>query len=182
MVDRANKVIKQIFDSEKYDLILQDPVVFAGPRVDITDKVIKAPERRAGQVTPDFSVRLHELQAGLGRTRRRCLGARTGERLIRRIGPLRGRRRRHDQLSRQSALSRPTADTDAGCVIVSAAARDAVRPGCVALVVPDPTCISHGSQWWAARTVRSRRPAFTRARWSRRMWCWARASRSARRR
>ena len=42
IVERANKVIKQIFDSEKYDLILQDPVVFAGPRVDITDKVIKA--------------------------------------------------------------------------------------------------------------------------------------------
>ena len=41
LVERANKVIKQIFDSEKYDLILQD-VVFAGPRIDITDKVIKA--------------------------------------------------------------------------------------------------------------------------------------------
>ena len=43
IVERANKVIKQIFDSEKYDLILQDQsVVMAGPRVDITDKVIKA--------------------------------------------------------------------------------------------------------------------------------------------
>ncbi|WP_284617023.1 OmpH family outer membrane protein [Aquabacterium humicola] len=41
IVERANKVIKQIFDNEKYDLILQD-VVFAGPRVDITEKVIKA--------------------------------------------------------------------------------------------------------------------------------------------
>jgi len=41
VVERANKVIKQIFDSEKYDLILQE-VVFAGSRVDITDKVIKA--------------------------------------------------------------------------------------------------------------------------------------------
>jgi outer membrane protein len=41
LVERANKVIKQIFDNEKYDLILQD-VVFAGPRVDITEKVIKA--------------------------------------------------------------------------------------------------------------------------------------------
>jgi outer membrane protein len=41
IVDRANKVIKQIFDSEKYDVILQE-VIFAGPRVDITDKVIKA--------------------------------------------------------------------------------------------------------------------------------------------
>jgi outer membrane protein len=41
VVDRANKVIKQIFEAEKYDLILQE-AVFAGPRADITDKVIKA--------------------------------------------------------------------------------------------------------------------------------------------
>ncbi len=41
VVERANRVIKQIFDSEKYDLIVQE-AVFAGPRVDITDKVIKA--------------------------------------------------------------------------------------------------------------------------------------------
>jgi len=41
VLERTNKVIKQIFDGEKYDLIVQD-VVFAGPRVDITDKVIKA--------------------------------------------------------------------------------------------------------------------------------------------
>lgn len=40
VVDRANKVIRQIFEQEKYDLILQD-AVFAGPRVDITDKVIR---------------------------------------------------------------------------------------------------------------------------------------------
>ena len=41
VVDRANKVIKQIYESEKYDLILQE-VVFAGPKIDITDKVVKA--------------------------------------------------------------------------------------------------------------------------------------------
>ncbi|MFW9615609.1 OmpH family outer membrane protein [Aquabacterium sp.] len=41
VLDRANRVVKQIFDQEKYDLILQE-AVFAGPRVDITDKVIKA--------------------------------------------------------------------------------------------------------------------------------------------
>jgi outer membrane protein len=41
VVERANRVIKQIFDAEKYDLILQE-VVFAGPRVDITEKVIRA--------------------------------------------------------------------------------------------------------------------------------------------
>ena len=41
VVERANKVIKQIFEQEKYDLILQE-VIFAGPRVDITKKVIDA--------------------------------------------------------------------------------------------------------------------------------------------
>jgi outer membrane protein len=40
--ERANKVIQQIAADEKFDLILQDPVVFASPRIDITDKVIKA--------------------------------------------------------------------------------------------------------------------------------------------
>lgn len=39
VVERANKVIKQIFDNEKYDLILQDAIHFS-PRVDITKKVI----------------------------------------------------------------------------------------------------------------------------------------------
>ena len=43
VVDRANKVVKQIYDTEKFDLILQgDVVIFASARVDITDKVIKA--------------------------------------------------------------------------------------------------------------------------------------------
>jgi outer membrane protein len=41
VVERANRVIRQIFEAEKYDAILQE-VVFAGPRVDITDKVIRA--------------------------------------------------------------------------------------------------------------------------------------------
>jgi outer membrane protein len=41
VVERANRVIKQIFDAEKFDVILQE-VIFASARVDITDKVIKA--------------------------------------------------------------------------------------------------------------------------------------------
>jgi outer membrane protein len=39
VVDKANKVIKQIFEAEKYDLILQDAIHFSA-RVDITKKVI----------------------------------------------------------------------------------------------------------------------------------------------
>lgn len=41
IVEKANKVIKQIFDQEKYDLIVQD-AVHASPRIDITKKVIDA--------------------------------------------------------------------------------------------------------------------------------------------
>ena len=39
--ERVNKVIKQIADAEKYDIIFQE-AVYASPRIDITDKVIKA--------------------------------------------------------------------------------------------------------------------------------------------
>ncbi|MDR1276343.1 MAG: OmpH family outer membrane protein [Candidatus Accumulibacter sp.] len=39
--EKANKAVKQIFDEEKYDLILQD-AVFWSPSIDITDRVIKA--------------------------------------------------------------------------------------------------------------------------------------------
>jgi outer membrane protein len=50
VVERANKVVKQIYDSEKYDLILQgDAVIFASQRVDITDKVIKALNAQGGK-------------------------------------------------------------------------------------------------------------------------------------
>lgn len=47
VVERANKVMKQIFDTEKYDLIIQE-AVFAGPKIDITDKVIKALNAQSG--------------------------------------------------------------------------------------------------------------------------------------
>lgn len=41
IIERANAAIKDIAESENYDLILQDAVTVS-PRVDITDKVIKA--------------------------------------------------------------------------------------------------------------------------------------------
>ena len=40
IIDRANKVVKQVAESEKYDVILQE-AVYVNPRLDITDKVIK---------------------------------------------------------------------------------------------------------------------------------------------
>jgi len=41
ILERANRVIKQIAEQENYDLIFQEAVVVS-PRVDITDKVLKA--------------------------------------------------------------------------------------------------------------------------------------------
>jgi len=41
LFERANKVIKQIAESEKYDLIIQE-AVYRSSRIDITEKVIKA--------------------------------------------------------------------------------------------------------------------------------------------
>jgi outer membrane protein len=41
VLERANKVIQEIAEKEKYDLILQE-AVYRSPRIDITDKVIKA--------------------------------------------------------------------------------------------------------------------------------------------
>lgn len=41
LFERANRVIKQIAESEKFDLILQE-AVYRNPRIDITDKVLKA--------------------------------------------------------------------------------------------------------------------------------------------
>ena len=40
--ERANKILMQIAEAEKFDLILQDPVVFASQKIDITEKVVKA--------------------------------------------------------------------------------------------------------------------------------------------
>ena len=48
IVDRANRVIKQISETERYDLILQEAVYFS-PRADITDKVIKALNAQAAK-------------------------------------------------------------------------------------------------------------------------------------
>jgi outer membrane protein len=41
VLERANKAIKAIAEAEKFDVILQE-AVYAAPKIDITDKVIKA--------------------------------------------------------------------------------------------------------------------------------------------
>jgi outer membrane protein len=41
LFERANKVIKQVAEAEKFDLIVQE-AVYRSPRIDITDKVLKA--------------------------------------------------------------------------------------------------------------------------------------------
>ena len=43
VIDQANRIIRQIAESEKYDIIFQE-AAYANPRIDITEKVIKAME------------------------------------------------------------------------------------------------------------------------------------------
>ena len=41
VLERANRIVKQVAEQEKYDLVLQE-AVYINPKHDITDKVIKA--------------------------------------------------------------------------------------------------------------------------------------------
>jgi outer membrane protein len=41
LIDRANRIIRQIAEQERFDLIVQDAVYWS-PRIDITDKVLRA--------------------------------------------------------------------------------------------------------------------------------------------
>jgi outer membrane protein len=45
VIDHANRIIRQIAETEKYDIIFQE-ASYANPRIDITDKVIKAMESK----------------------------------------------------------------------------------------------------------------------------------------
>jgi outer membrane protein len=41
LVERSNRIIRQIAEQEKYDLIVQEAVYF-NPRIDITERVLRA--------------------------------------------------------------------------------------------------------------------------------------------
>ena len=41
VLERANRVVKQVAEQEHYDVILQE-AVYINPKLDITDKVIRA--------------------------------------------------------------------------------------------------------------------------------------------
>ncbi|WP_137892107.1 OmpH family outer membrane protein [Ramlibacter sp. 2FC] len=48
VLERANRVVKQVAEAEKYDVILQE-AVYVNPKHDITDKVIKALNASGGK-------------------------------------------------------------------------------------------------------------------------------------
>ena len=49
--ERANRVVKQVAEAEKYDAILQE-AIYINPKHDITDKVIKALNASVGSSAP----------------------------------------------------------------------------------------------------------------------------------
>lgn len=48
VLERANRAVRQLADTEKYDIIFQE-AVWASPRIDITEKVIKALDDSGGK-------------------------------------------------------------------------------------------------------------------------------------
>jgi outer membrane protein len=48
VVERANRAVKQVAESEKYDVVFQE-AVYINPKHDITEKVIKALNASAGK-------------------------------------------------------------------------------------------------------------------------------------
>ena len=46
VIEQANRVIRQIAEQEKYDIIFQEMPAYVSPRIDITDKVMKALEAK----------------------------------------------------------------------------------------------------------------------------------------
>ena len=47
VVEQANRVIRQIAEQEKFDIIFQEMPAYVSPRIDITDRVIKALEGKS---------------------------------------------------------------------------------------------------------------------------------------
>ena len=47
VLDKANKVVKQVAEQGHYDIIFQE-AVYVNPRIDITDKVLKALDAQSG--------------------------------------------------------------------------------------------------------------------------------------
>ncbi len=51
VVERANRVIRQLAESEKYDIVFQD-AVYVNPKIDITEKVLKSLNAAAAPTAP----------------------------------------------------------------------------------------------------------------------------------
>ena len=102
VVEQANRVIRQIAEQEKYDIIFQD-AVYANPRIDITDKVIKALEDK-----PPAQARHAREPLSLGEIAARLGGRVVGDAGIRssRSGTLEHAGPPPDRLPRQPALPR----------------------------------------------------------------------------
>ena len=75
VLERANRIVKQVAEAEKYDVILQEAVYF-NPKHDITERVIKSLDasgvrrvwplvhRRIQRLTHDISFKRHRPSAG----------------------------------------------------------------------------------------------------------------------
>ena len=147
--ERANKVIKQIAEAEKFDLIVQE-AVYVSPRIDITDKVIKAlSAKRLRQANKP--VLAHAMARSLDEIVARFGGESAAEiRAASFPGSRRWRRRRRMQLSfLANPKYRNQLDGDA-CRRGHLVRRRCDRLRCDAIVTPQPYLyFARVSQWLA---------------------------------
>ena len=145
VLERANRVIRQIAEAEKYDIIFQE-AVYANPRIDITDKVIKALDDTARQEVAIGAMAVRPAQARRDRgSARRASSSATRRSRSPRSATLEAPGRRRSPSLAQPKYRAQLAATRAGAVILSARTI-ASRPRCRASSATIPTPISPASR------------------------------------
>ena len=148
VLERANKVVKQVAESEKYDVILQE-AVYINPKYDITEQSDQGAERRR-QVSQRPG--LHAVSVLLGQILDALGGELVGgerEMPISRIAPLDSAGAGDLSFLSNPRYRQQLAASEAACVIVAPAMRELAQQRGACIVVPDPYAyFARATQWW----------------------------------
>eukprot|EP01037_Dinobryon_pediforme_P003487 gene3487-3532_t len=147
VLERANKVVKQVAEAEKYDVILQE-AVYINPKHDITDKVIKALNAAAAA-----NLLLGHIVDALGGS----LEGGARETVIARIAPLEVAGPGDLSFLSNPRYQQQLAASRAACVIVAPAMRDAALARGACIVADNPyVYFARATQLWRQRNTPAR--------------------------
>ncbi len=132
IIERTNRIIRQMAEQDKYDLIVQEAVYF-NPRIDITEKVLRALEqRREVGAMAATAQSLADLNAAIGRASGGRLAATiqgSADICVDGLAPRRGRGCRPiSRFSPIRAIGHDALTTRAAAVVLSPRARGSYRP------------------------------------------------------